>query len=180
VKPLRPRYAKIQALVRQLLIGNDVRSAPVPIVRIAHGAGAIVQYHQFNKEISGVLVREPGRAVIGVESNQPETRQRFTIAHELGHFLLHEGDQVHVDRQFRLNYRSAKSSTAEDVEEIEANAFAAAILMPERLLRVDAGRLQFDIEDEEAVRELAIRYNVSTQAMAIRLLNMVSMRRVLI
>ena len=126
------------------------------------------------------MVREPGRAVIGVESNQPETRQRFTIAHELGHFLLHEGDQVHVDRQFRLNYRSAKSSTAEDVEEIEANAFAAAILMPERLLRVDAGRLQFDIEDEEAVRELAIRYNVSTQAMAIRLLNMVSMRRVLI
>jgi Zn-dependent peptidase ImmA (M78 family) len=181
MKPLRPRYAKIDALVGDLLAQLGARPLPVPIIPIAQAAGAIVRYHDFNNEISGVLVRETGAAaVIGVERRQSVHRQRFTIAHELGHFLLHQGDQVHVDRHFRLNFRSARSATAEDVEEIEANAFAAAILMPEKFLRIDAARLQFDIEDENDVRTLAAKYNVSSQAMAIRLVNMISLRRILI
>jgi Zn-dependent peptidase ImmA (M78 family) len=180
MKPLRPRYAKIQSLVRELLAQNNVQSAPIPIILIAQNCGAIVRYQAFNNEISGVLVRNADAAVIGVEKNQLPARQRFTIAHELGHLLLHSGEQVHVDKQFRLNFRSAVSATAQDVEEIEANAFAASILMPERFVRRDTANLQFDVEDEQEVRSLALAYGVSAQAMALRLINMVSKRRVLI
>ena len=50
---------------------------------------------------------------------------------ECGHLMLHEGKEVQVDTEFRVNLRSPESSTAADVEEIESNAFAAAVLMPE-------------------------------------------------
>jgi Zn-dependent peptidase ImmA (M78 family) len=71
--------------------------------------------------------------------------QRFTIAHELGHLLLHDGIEVRVDKHFRVNLRSSESSKAEDVEEI---AFAAELLMPRDFLLRDARKLTLDIEDE--------------------------------
>lgn len=181
MKPLRPRYTKIQALVEHLLERNKVRVPPVPILPIALNCGALVQHNLFDDDISGVLVRDAGgTAIIGVQSAHHPARQRFTIAHELGHLLLHQGDPVHVDKQFRLNFRSAVSATAQDIEEIEANAFAAEILMPDKFLKRDAFRLSFDIEDETQVRALAKRYAVSAQAMSIRLVNLIAARRILL
>src|SRR3954470_4270018 len=72
-----------------------------------------------------------GRYIIGINSSHPETRKRFTIAHEMGHLVLHQLDQVHVDKQFLVKLRDDISSQAIDPHEIEANAFAAALLMPE-------------------------------------------------
>src|SRR3954470_14000587 len=67
-------------------------------------------------EISGLLVRSGDSAIIGTNSTQSRVRQRFTIAHELGHFLLHEGLVRHVDHNYRINYRSGESSAATNVE----------------------------------------------------------------
>jgi Zn-dependent peptidase ImmA (M78 family) len=108
-----------------------------------------------------------------VNSSQHENRQRFTIAHELGHYLLHKGTKLHFDEDFRIDYRDATSSDATKREEVEANGFAAALLMPERILMRDWRRLEpNDKEIPETIRALAKRYRVSHKAMELRLVNL--------
>jgi Zn-dependent peptidase ImmA (M78 family) len=170
--PSRPRYARINKMVDGLLLENNVHSAPVLVETIARNLGATIAYRDFDEDVSGLLVRQGSSAVIGVAKNQSQERQRFTIAHELGHLLLHEGQEVHVDKLFRINFRSKASSTAEDVQEIEANTFAANLLMPRTFLIKDAAKLDLDFEDQGHVQSLALRYEVSAQAMTFRLLNL--------
>jgi Zn-dependent peptidase ImmA (M78 family) len=178
MKPARARYGKIDRLVRELLEKNRVIEPPVPVEDIAREEGAEILVNRFNKEISGLLLRANDRVIIGVEKTQPPTRQRFTISHELAHLLLHDGEEVRVDRNFRINLRSPESSTAEDIEEIEANAFAAALLMPETFLKEDLANFVLDVDDPHQVQELARRYEVSAQAMTIRLTNLLSLGRI--
>jgi Zn-dependent peptidase ImmA (M78 family) len=172
MSPRRPRYAKIRREVQEVLDRAKVTAAPVPVEKIAVMLGARVVQTDFNNEVSGVLVRRNNEIVIGVAKEQPKTRQRFTIAHEIGHLVLHEGEEVHVDREFRVKLRSQTSSMAVDIDEIEANAFAAALLMPEALLMKDVKKLSIDFEDASQVDSLAKRYNVSSQAMTFRLLKL--------
>jgi len=107
-----------------------------------------------------------------VNQSQAQSRQRFTIAHELGHALLHEGEELHVDKDFRINFRDVVSSLATNVEEIESNTFAAWLLMPSRLLIRQIRSEHLDIDDGEEVEKLAGRYQVSAQAMTYRLANL--------
>jgi Zn-dependent peptidase ImmA (M78 family) len=172
MKPLRPRYARIRREVLNILQRAGVATPPVPVEKIAKMLGARVVSTDFNNEISGVLVRRGSDTVIGVAKEQSKTRQRFTIAHEIGHLVLHDAEEVHVDREFRVKLRSQASSNAVDVDEIEANAFAASLLMPESLLRQDVRKLSVDFDDATQVEALATRYRVSAQAMTFRLLNL--------
>jgi Zn-dependent peptidase ImmA (M78 family) len=178
MKPVRARYLKIDRLVRQLLQRYQVHRPPVPVNEIARKEGAEIVINKFNNEISGLLLRTNDKVIIGVEKTQPETRQRFTISHELAHLLLHDGKEVRVDTNFRINLRSPESSTAEDVEEIEANAFAASLLMPEEFLKEDLTNFVLDVDDPHRVQQLARHYGVSAQAMTIRLTNLLSLGRI--
>ena len=110
--------------------------------------------------------------MIGVNRDQAAVRQRFTIAHELGHLLLHERSQVHVDREFRVRLRSGVSREGTDRDEMEANRFAAELLMPIGFLRADLEEWELDLADDRQLRALARRYGVSTQSLAIRLNNL--------
>lgn len=177
MRTARARYGRIDQLVRELLSSNSISLAPVPVDRIAAARGAVVQIADFNSEISGMLLRTSGQVIIAVEKDQSSVRQRFTIAHELGHLLLHAGQEVRVDTDFRVNFRDPKSSTAEDVEEVEANAFAACLLMPEQFLQADLRNTVFDVEDASHIKELASQYKVSIQAMTIRLANLMNLHR---
>jgi Zn-dependent peptidase ImmA (M78 family) len=109
----------------------------------------------------------------GVNKAHALTRRRFTIAHECAHALLHEGREVRYDTDFRVDFRSGMSALGVDVEEMEANFFAACILMPRRFLEADPLISELDVEDAApTVKALAARYKVSTQAMSIRLGNL--------
>ena len=174
----RPRYSVIAKEVAGLLLKCPVNAAPVPVEQLAESCGAKVVYSDFNEEISGLLFRENGKCIIGVASEQSHVRQRFTIAHELGHMLLHQMSSVHVDKNFSVMFRSAASSTAQDVFEIEANTFAAELLMPESLLKIDLVTLKLDMDDDRQLAVLASRYGVSTQALTYRLLNLLSRNRI--
>src|SRR5215472_1062389 len=88
-----------------------------------------------------MLFRDGTHQVIGVNSAHPHVRQRFTISHELGHRALHPGRELILDVPVRVNMRNKTSSMASDFEEIEANAYAAALLMPEQMVREELGRL---------------------------------------
>lgn len=166
------RRKHIRSLVEQLLTEHQIRSAPVPVNKIATAVGAEVQPQAAEDELSGFLYRDRKRnlAIIGVNADQHPNRQNFTTAHELGHFLLHEFDDIHVDRQFKVWLRSEASSQGTDVEEKEANLFAAELLMPAKFLEKDVERIgAIDVDDEDAIQELAEKYGVSTQAMSFRL-----------
>src|SRR5438309_737026 len=109
---------------------------PVPVDSIARTLGARIVLQPFEDDVAGLLYREGPRVVIAVKSSDPITRRRFTIAHEVGHLRLHPGRPMIVDKFLQLgNRRDARSSLATDREEIEANTFAAHLLMPEEMVR---------------------------------------------
>ena len=171
--PVRKRL--IRRLVDDLLDRAGVCAAPVPVDEIAQEAGAQVTYESAEDSLSGFLYRAPGpgkRPIIGINEDHPKPRQRFSVAHELGHFLLHSGDQLHVDRggQYQIKLRNEESSKGIDPEEKEANAFAAELLMPQKFLESDLDEIRS--LNDEAVANLAERYEVSQQAMAFRLANL--------
>jgi Zn-dependent peptidase ImmA (M78 family) len=122
--------------------------------------------------MSGFIAKEAERVVIGVNTDHSENRQRFTIAHELGHLLLHNPAEVHVDRNFKtfIRLRDEVSSQGVDQDEIEANYFAAELLMPKRFLEKDLRDIDgLDLHDQRIIDDLAKRYVVSTQALLLRL-----------
>jgi Zn-dependent peptidase ImmA (M78 family) len=169
---MRLRQKKIEQLVESLLAAHRVKHPPVQVEEIAKKIGLEVERHAFNKnEFSGILVRDGGRAVLGVNSSHHLNRQRFTIAHEIGHFLLHEGDRVFVDRTYNVSFRNSVSSQGTDLEEIEANTFASLLLIPEEFLANDPDAQLIDMEDEDTIKRLARKYQVSPQAMTLRLIN---------
>ena len=168
MKPLRARYGKIERLVTNLLDEHGVTKPVVPLEKILKKLEINLKQGDLG-DVSGLLVRSDTAATIGVNMNHPLVRQRFTIAHELGHYLLHAGLSSHVDRDYRVNYRSAESSEATNVEEIEANFFAASILMPRQFL--DEENAVIALDNDAAVEKLAKRYLVSRHAMSLRLAN---------
>lgn len=163
---------QIRGKVKAVLKKTD-QKVPIDVLQIAEDSGAEVRLVPFQNEVAGMLLREEGRAIIGVNKDHPQVRQRFTIAHELGHFFLHDDQEVYVDRGFAVRMRDGKSSLAVDIHEIEANAFAAELLMPTSMLLNDVRGLTIDYEDGGAdIKHLADRYEVSVQAMTLRLTNL--------
>lgn len=166
-------------MVEQLLSSAKVLAPPVPVDQIIRSQGIEITRKRFDDETSGLIYVDPnsGYAVIGLNVNHSKTRQRFTLAHELGHFLLHKQQSggLHVDDQdFFLRFRDHHSSDGSDRDEREANAFAAELLMPSVFLERDTKKLQdgVSLSDETVLRELASTYGVSLQALSFRLVNL--------
>ena len=93
----------IRAKVEALLAQYGVTKAPIDVIGLAEKLGSEVKFSPFedHKQLSGMIFRDDERVIIGVNSLHPKTRQRFTVAHEIGHLLLHRGDKLFVDEEFR-------------------------------------------------------------------------------
>lgn len=164
------RRRKIESMIGSLLARHRVDEAPVPVDRIAKAEGARIFYQSLEDNVSGFLYRDASQTVIGVNTHHAPVRRNFTTAHELGHFLLHDQEQLHIDHDFRVRLRDDRSSEGTDEAEREANLFAASLLMPRAFLEADlSGQEYVDLLDDDSLRELARKYGVSTQALAIRL-----------
>jgi Zn-dependent peptidase ImmA (M78 family) len=172
------RRKMVRTYVERLLTSHRVKSAPVNVDRLAMALGAEVRREPADDELSGFLFRDPQarQAVIGVNKKHHPNRQRFTIAHEIGHFLLHEGERVFVDRLgsgYHVNLRNEDSSKGTNQEEVEANLFAAELLMPQSFLKEDLSKSDgLDLFDEDVLKSLADKYQVSIQALTYRLANL--------
>lgn len=165
---------KIEEKAEEILRTTGSFQIPIQVDVVAHRLGLQVQAAILGEDISGILVVDGGQGTIGYNQHQAEVRQHFTIAHEIGHFLLHLDKEGHsdlfVDRRYAAIYhRDGRSAAGEDENEREANQFAAALLMPASLLCEEVEKHDFDFGDEEALDLLAKRFQVSTQAMSIRL-----------
>ena len=152
------------------LLGKNV-SAPIKIEKIIKEQGLkIVPYEEDG--VSGILMVEKNNATIGYATNELPERQRFTKAHELGHFLLHRGGNLFIDRKSMSMYRPANTGPSNDWQEWEANEFAACLLMPENLVREEMKKIQIDYADDDFgntwIKKLADKFEVSVSAMSIR------------
>jgi len=166
---MTPREKEIEQEARQVLRSAGVSEAPVPVELVAKHLELRVELSDLGADCSGVLVRHNGGAAIGVNWDHHPNRQRFTIAHEIGHYRLHKGD-TYVDGRYLVHFRDLESGSGTKSEEIEANKFAAALLMPAAWVRDAFKEQPFDLaEDDGALSALAMRFGVSTQAMAFRL-----------
>lgn len=136
---------------------------------------------QHHRNISGLLKfsGKNGRPVIAIKASESPQRQRFTIAHEIGHYILHKSELVHVDPNRNLEplaFRDASSSTATSIKEIQANQFAAELLMPTievcELLIEDHGK---DVEITKTIEKIAQTYNVSPMAATIKVSSLIGL-----
>jgi Zn-dependent peptidase ImmA (M78 family) len=169
--------AEIELLVSSLLSRHNVQGPPVPVRSIATSEGLHVVESTLSGDVSGALVRSNGVSVIAVNERHHPNRRRFTIGHELAHhFLSHGAEREHLDWQFTVLRRDGVSSEATDTHEIEANFFAASLLMPKDFLRSDVTRrARFNGEaalSQDDIRSLASRYEVSQLAMSYRLVSL--------
>jgi Zn-dependent peptidase ImmA (M78 family) len=158
---------RIRERVTAVLEDHGIDEPPVPVDKIAENLGLEVRLAPLRGDLYGALIRSDHEMYIGVNSLNHPNRRRFTIAHELGHFVLHKGIKVHIDKGFRVNWRDDESSEAVSDEEMEANRFAAELLMPIQFVKKDIEKLRG--VGPETVALLAKKYKVSSQAMRIRL-----------
>lgn len=116
---------KIEERAQKILENHHDGKFPINPVKIAQLIGYEVLAFDGEKSefgnVSGIVDHENKK--IFFNSNEPSTRNRFTIAHEIGHIILHP-DQDHVD------FRSPFPGGIHEIKEQEANKFAAALLMP--------------------------------------------------
>ena len=144
------------------------RGLPVDPVYIARRLGAEVYEMALQDEVDAMLKYfEDGAAPsIFVRADSAPVRQRFSIAHEVGHLILNQrldpsGDLTKSD----VFYRNPDSQTAKKPEEMFANQFGAALLMPRRFVRTLVNDGKSDIV-------MANDFKVSLQSMTHRLSNL--------
>ena len=133
----------------------------IKVVRVELEYSKIVGYI---KRLPAKKRSDEDRYKIHVRAQDPFVRRKFTIAHELSHYLLHKdeiGDGI-VDDYL---YRSGLSSQKEQ----EANELAARILMPTVLINKALDEVLQMKSDYDLVRQMAKRFEVSNVGMAIKL-----------
>ena len=164
----------------RLLAESGFQTPPVDVESLVAHKGLSIYYLDASDDVSGLLLRKGKQVAIGVNNSHHRNRQRFTIAHELGHWILHLStantshsidEQLHVDDQL-VYFRDGTSSKASEPVEIQANSFAAALLMPRASLLADLAGQPIDVNDDRSIRRLARRYQVSHQALTLRLVNL--------
>jgi Zn-dependent peptidase ImmA (M78 family) len=178
---MRVRRKYIRSVAERLIASHSRGSTPIDVKYLASALGINIRSTRpGDVSLSGFLVRDDGtgKAIIGINEAHHENRKRFTIAHEIGHFLLHTGQEIYVGEcsksGLRVSLRNEDSSKGTERDEIEANVFAAELLMPLKLLHDNI--TSADISDEESLEkvleELSEKYGASKQALTYRLVNL--------
>ena len=177
-------HLKINRITEKLLHERDFYRAPIDVFGLINRIGIELFEKPMEDCMSGFIKIEGAESLIVINKNHHVNRQRFTAAHELGHYCLHrlEEDefQLFVDESFtngivdkrkhvsrRVFNRNSDSASGEYDIEIEANRFAAALLMPEKLIEDYVERWEIDITSDFDIKRLSKRFDVSTQSLSI-------------
>lgn len=127
-----PRWQFVKSIADSLT--GDYTEPPVPVLEIAEGNGVDVVFADFGKHTSNVAgFCDFGEAKLYVNADDVTTRQMFTIAHELGHWVLHREVFEKNPESYPVLPRFQKVDRHNPLEQ-EANHFAANLLVPEHLL----------------------------------------------
>ena len=162
---------KISTIVRDILKKNRINSFPINLKKITASLKVQIKKEKLENDISGFLYLKDNKSIIVVNDSHPEVRQRFTIAHELGHLLLNHNSDLFVDNE-NILYRATQTKDANYKLEKEANKFAAELLMPEEMLTDELLKGEIFLDDTDELNKLANKLQVSPQALTIRLSNL--------
>jgi Zn-dependent peptidase ImmA (M78 family) len=151
-----------QALLATVWSGRG-RSVPVDPIRIAQELGIQVLEAPLAPDVSAALIKRPGEdPQIVVNRDDSRNRQRFSCAHELGHFYLRRDDQEQYDY---VDFRDSFSASGLGDAEVYANEFAACLLMPADEMRALHGQGCDEVQ-------MAVHFNVSRDALHFRAKNL--------
>ena len=148
------------------IVRRYTSSFPVKVGELANELGLKVTRAPMPPKISGLIqpcADAPSGFEIKVNKYEMPERQRFTVAHEISHYLLHR-DDIGSGVVDSIMYRSNLTSR----KETEANRLAADIVMPAKVVGRELDRLGGRRTDE-AVETLASMFRVSVPAMKVRL-----------
>lgn len=171
------RVEEIEEKAFQLLKDYNCLETPINIKSLIKKLGIKLSPYDLGEDVSGVLVIDRGNHKIGYNSTESLVRQRFTLAHEVGHFILHCNDKnegLFVDHT-KYMFRKGSPNSKEYRLEMQANQFAAALLMPEKLINREVAYLNAEYEfisDHDLIERLAKTFKVSEISMTYRLNNL--------
>lgn len=166
--------AKAKKIAQDLIKIHKLKT-PVDVYLLMEQEGIVIRRESLEDSVSGMLVIKDDQSVIVVNINHHPNRQRFTIAHELGHYFLHKNSANVFFDESLLFFRDDKSAQGTKFQEIEANTFAAELLMPEQVMREIISQKPLDALDDvekSALGQLATEFQVSCQALTIRLVRL--------
>lgn len=154
----KPRWQQLKERrfgSKEILKWFEIKGPPVPVVSMLKDLG-VVMHEAHGVTWEGALSSDgSGLAEVWVRADSPHVRRRFTLAHELGHLMLHP-----TGKKFR---DITTGTLMHPREEREANAFAASLLMPRDMVQ------SLINETEMSLSSMASMFAVSQQAMSIRL-----------
>lgn len=168
-------YFKCETAANKIIKDFKILNPPIPIFDIVTSIGLQLMEYNLGNETSGVLVIENGKGAIGYNPKDPFVRKRFTVAHELGHYMFHRKEnELFVDNFFLMKFRKNNSySKQEYLQEQEANAFAAALLMPQFFIEQEMKKDEYqNLHETDLITKLARRFEVSVPGMTYRLTNL--------
>lgn len=148
------------------LVRDEKLTLPIDLIALAKSRDILVEAKvESGKGVSGMLLRAGNNFAIGYATHVRNNGfQRFSIAHELGHYFL-PGHPEQVFRGGKLVHESHAGFGSEEQVELEADHFAAGLLMPSQLFKFEAGKYSDGLT---AIEKLAERCETSLTASAIR------------
>lgn len=133
----KPRYDKARGAARSLIKDLKIEKPPVDVLDIAQRCGlGYEEVDNFPEDVSGLIVTINDHTIALVNKNHSKKRRRFTLAHEIYHHHVLREKLVLEDTSMigRLG-AGGITIVGRDPVEVEADAFAADILIPQRLMR---------------------------------------------
>ena len=166
-------FKGIDEKAEKLLEKSNALATPVDLRQVLEYLKITALEKDLEKEYSGFLAIK--EKTIVVNSRHAPVRRRFTLAHEIGHYQLHRRERdnmpAFIDRT--VYFRKDNSNSAGHRMEMEANAYAAGLLMPETLLdQYLEKHPQLGLEKAADIKMLAEEFEVSRPAMEYRLKNL--------
>lgn len=147
------------------IVEKHLQNIPIRLGALASDLGLKVKVGTLEPGISGEIRPdvENGSYLIRISRHEPKARQRFTLAHEISHYLLHR-DEIGDGIEDSILYRSQLSSKIE----AQANRLSADIIMPVNVISSKIAGREGAISDQD-VFDLSEEFSVSKRAMEIRL-----------
>jgi len=157
----KKRVGYCREFARRVLASHGILRPPVPVDEIAEKEGFSVKYLKGeSNNFSGLLHRD--LKAIGINADHPEVRQRFSLAHELGHYYLE-----HPQEEESIGFSDEQQEWR--ICEAEANEFAGELLVPRDLLKGELKKLREQAGLEEKVQALIVIFSVSREVLVIQL-----------
>jgi len=160
----------IEEKAEGLLKKHKLFKANFDIFKLAELLNIKLIEETLSEDVAGFFVITEKIPIITYHKDN-SNRVRFTIAHEIGHFILHSKEQpIFVDKIPKVLFRNSVSSSGSILKEREANSFAAALLMPKELVEKEISKIPN--HENDVINYISNKFGVSSQAMSFRLSNL--------